>query len=122
MFRVQPSFEFNLYEGQFMNELEQKIRFGVGSAAAAAAIFAPLNYKMEGCIERRGDGCDPDRYLWRFSGKKTFQSLTTARGSGSAAKEPPARSFHAPALAMMVSPEFESAVSVPSKSLLALSP
>jgi len=27
-----------------MGDLEQKIRLGIGSAAAAAAIFAPLNY------------------------------------------------------------------------------
>jgi hypothetical protein len=42
--------KFNLYEGQFMNELEQRIRFGVGSAAAAAAIFAPINYKWKGLL------------------------------------------------------------------------
>lgn len=33
-----------------MGELEQKIRFGVGSAAAAAAIFAPLDYKWKGVL------------------------------------------------------------------------
>lgn len=33
-----------------MSEIEQKIRFGVGSAAAAAAIFAPLDYKWKGVL------------------------------------------------------------------------
>jgi hypothetical protein len=33
-----------------MNEVEQKIRLGVGSAAAAAAIFAPLDYKWKGIL------------------------------------------------------------------------
>jgi hypothetical protein len=30
-----------------MGDVEQKIRLGVGSAAAAAAIFAPLDYKWK---------------------------------------------------------------------------
>jgi hypothetical protein len=33
-----------------MGDTEQKIRFGVGSAAAAAAIFAPLGYKWKGIL------------------------------------------------------------------------
>ena len=33
-----------------MSELEQKIRLGIGSAAAAAAIFAPLDYKWRGVL------------------------------------------------------------------------
>jgi hypothetical protein len=33
-----------------MNETEQRIRFGIGSAAAAAAIFAPLSYKWKGIL------------------------------------------------------------------------
>jgi hypothetical protein len=33
-----------------MGDLEQKIRLGVGSAAAAAAIFAPLSYKWKGLL------------------------------------------------------------------------
>jgi len=33
-----------------MSDLEQKIRFGIGSAAAAAAIFAPLNYRWKGVL------------------------------------------------------------------------
>ncbi len=33
-----------------MSETEQKIRYGIGSAAAAAAIFAPLNYKWKGVL------------------------------------------------------------------------
>lgn len=38
--------------GKFMGmgRTEQKIRFGVGSAAAAAAIFAPLEYKWKGVL------------------------------------------------------------------------
>jgi len=33
-----------------MGGAEQKIRFAVGSAAAAAAIFAPLSYKWKGVL------------------------------------------------------------------------
>jgi len=33
-----------------MQDLEQKIRLGVGSAAAAVAIFAPLSYKWKGFL------------------------------------------------------------------------
>ncbi|HUA87288.1 MAG TPA: hypothetical protein VMB85_25700 [Bryobacteraceae bacterium] len=33
-----------------MSDLEQKIRLGVGAAAAAAAIFAPLEYKWRGVL------------------------------------------------------------------------
>ena len=33
-----------------MGDLEQQIRFGIGSAAAAAAIFAPLSYKWKGVL------------------------------------------------------------------------
>ena len=33
-----------------MSEVEQKIRLGVGSAAAATAIFAPLDYKWKGIL------------------------------------------------------------------------
>lgn len=33
-----------------MGDVEQKIRFGIGSAAAAAAIFAPLSYKWKGVL------------------------------------------------------------------------
>ncbi len=31
-------------------DLEQKIRRGIGAAAAAAAIFAPLSYKWKGIL------------------------------------------------------------------------
>ncbi len=31
-------------------DLEQKIRMGIGAAAAAAAIFAPLRYKWKGVL------------------------------------------------------------------------
>ncbi len=33
-----------------MGDLEQKIRLGIGSAAAAAAIFAPLGYRGKGIL------------------------------------------------------------------------
>ncbi|HZU24056.1 MAG TPA: hypothetical protein VFA04_00955 [Bryobacteraceae bacterium] len=33
-----------------MSETEQRIRLGIGSAAAAAAIFAPLSYKWKGVL------------------------------------------------------------------------
>lgn len=33
-----------------MSDVEQKIRLGIGSAAAAAAIFAPVNYKWKGVL------------------------------------------------------------------------
>lgn len=33
-----------------LNGTEQKIRLAVGSAAAAAAIFAPLSYKWKGVL------------------------------------------------------------------------
>ena len=35
---------------QNMGDTEQKIRMGVGSAAAAAAIWAPLRYKWKGVL------------------------------------------------------------------------
>lgn len=37
-----------------MSNIEQKIRLAVGSAAAAAAIFAPLNYKWKGVLTAIG--------------------------------------------------------------------
>lgn len=33
-----------------MNDLEQHIRLGIGAAAAAAAIFAPLSYGWKGLL------------------------------------------------------------------------
>lgn len=33
-----------------MNEVEQKISLGVGSAAAAVAIFAPLGFRWKGVL------------------------------------------------------------------------
>lgn len=33
-----------------MSDVEQKIRFAIGSAAAAAAIFAPLSYRWKGVL------------------------------------------------------------------------
>ena len=33
-----------------MGDLEQKILLGIGSAAATAAIFAPISYKAKGIL------------------------------------------------------------------------
>lgn len=33
-----------------MSEKEQKVRYAIGSAAAAAAIFAPISYKWKGVL------------------------------------------------------------------------
>lgn len=33
-----------------MTETEQKVRYGIGSAAAAAAIFAPVSYKWKSVL------------------------------------------------------------------------
>ena len=33
-----------------MGDTEQRVRFGIGSAAAATAIFAPLSYKWKGIL------------------------------------------------------------------------
>ena len=33
-----------------MSQTEQQVRYGIGSAAAAAAIFAPLNYAWKGVL------------------------------------------------------------------------
>ena len=40
----------NLQDVVGMSETEQKVRYGIGSAAAAAAIFAPLDYKWKGVL------------------------------------------------------------------------
>ena len=37
-------------KGFTMSGTEEKIRFAIGSAAAAAAIFAPLGYKWKGVL------------------------------------------------------------------------
>lgn len=33
-----------------MSDTEQKVRYGIGSAAAAAAIYAPIGYKWKGVL------------------------------------------------------------------------
>lgn len=33
-----------------MSETEQKVRYGIGAAAATTAIFAPLSYKWKGLL------------------------------------------------------------------------
>ncbi len=35
---------------QYMGDTESKIRMGIGSAAAAAAIFVPLRYKWKSIL------------------------------------------------------------------------
>lgn len=35
---------------KYMSETERKIRFGIGSGAAAAAIFAPVSFKWKGVL------------------------------------------------------------------------
>lgn len=41
----------NEIEKEFkMSEKEQKIRYAIGSAAAATAIFAPVGYKWKGLL------------------------------------------------------------------------
>lgn len=37
-------------KGFRMSETEQKVRYGIGSAAAAAAIFAPISYKWKAVL------------------------------------------------------------------------
>lgn len=39
-----------------MNEMQQKISLAVGSAAAAAAVFAPLNYSWKGILTTLATG------------------------------------------------------------------
>ena len=45
-----PGIETDIRKYTEMGDLEQKIRLGIGSAAAAAAIFAPLSYKWKGVL------------------------------------------------------------------------
>ncbi len=40
-----------------MGATEEKIRYAVGSAAAAAAIFAPLSYKWKGVLTAVAADC-----------------------------------------------------------------
>ncbi len=42
--------DVSIHKNSQMSDVEQKIRFGVGSAAAATAIFAPLSYKWKGIL------------------------------------------------------------------------
>ena len=51
-----------------MSETEQKIRYGVGSAAAAAAIFAPIGYKWKGVLT----AVAADAILTAVYGKRLF--------------------------------------------------
>lgn len=40
-----------------MGDTEVKIRYAIGSAAAATAIFAPLNYKWKGVLTAIATNC-----------------------------------------------------------------
>lgn len=54
-----------------MSDLETKIRFGIGSAAAAAAIFAPLSYRWRGVLT----AVAADAILTGLYGKSPFRKL-----------------------------------------------
>ncbi len=44
-----------------MSDTEQKVRYGIGSAAAAAAIFAPVSYKWKSILTAVAARADEDR-------------------------------------------------------------
>lgn len=44
------NFQVNTHVCSEMSDVEHKIRLGIGSAAAAAGIFAPLSYKWKGVL------------------------------------------------------------------------
>jgi hypothetical protein len=54
-----------------MSDLETKIRFGIGSAAAAAAIFAPLSYRWRGVLT----AIAADAILTAIYGKSPIRKL-----------------------------------------------
>jgi hypothetical protein len=57
-----------------MNEIQQKISLGVGSAAAA--IFAPLNYSWKGILTTVAAGAILSG-IFGVSPKREIQELTT---------------------------------------------
>jgi hypothetical protein len=57
-----------------MSDLETKIRFGIGSAAAAAAIFAPLSYRWKGVLTAVAG----DMILTAIYGKSPIRHLIRA--------------------------------------------
>ena len=58
-----------------MGPTEQKIRMGIGSAAAAAAIFAPLDYKWKGLLTAGA-------FLGLFTGTTGYSPFKKAVGVG----------------------------------------
>jgi len=57
-----------------MNDIERKIRLAVGSAAAAAAIFAPISYKWKGVLT----AIAADAILTGVYGKSPLKNLLRA--------------------------------------------
>lgn len=57
-----------------MGEVEQKIRLGIGSAAAAAAIFAPISYAWKGVLT----AVAADAILTGIYGYSPFRKLLRA--------------------------------------------
>lgn len=55
-----------------MGETEQKVRYGLGAAAAATAIFAPLNYAWKGVLT----AVAAETILSAIYGYCPFKSLT----------------------------------------------
>jgi hypothetical protein len=58
-----------------MGSTEQKIRMAAGSAAAAAAIFAPLRYKWKGVLSAAA-------FLGLFTGTTGFSPFKKVLGIG----------------------------------------
>lgn len=58
-----------------MGSLEQKIRLGIGSAAAAAAIFAPLQFKWKGLLAAAA-------FTGLFTGTTGFSPFKKVMGIG----------------------------------------
>lgn len=48
--RIATNFITEMRRGLQMTETKQNVLFGVGSAAAAAAMFAPLSYAWKGIL------------------------------------------------------------------------
>jgi hypothetical protein len=55
---------------QEMGDLEQKILLGIGSAAAAAAIFAPISYRGKGVLTGNSNHSNSERHLSQSSNQK----------------------------------------------------
>lgn len=57
-----------------MGDIEQRVRLGIGSAAAAAAIFAPLDYKWKGILTGIAAGTILTG-IYRISPEKRFVGM-----------------------------------------------